>query len=297
MITTTFTQLFVLLFISVTLAAAVNIQPLTVGRDETYKLAHYTYRSNSDSACKLGNCGGYMIKRVNTDDKEIRIQNFLFRDIHRFNVSDVTQAISTADDANAPVFVIQGILRETHESYDLQVVNIFRMLPTTGESDALFFTVHKEEQYLTFTELNTHNQVKASLIYSVSLPLIDRQWYDNLLLEEENVEHKMVVQTSFNEQQARLERSFINVPSTTYQCRENVIQGMCQGPNQVSVYRRSLDRCLEWDGCVVKSGPCSLTVPSCPTGYHKMTYAAKPRGCQEVVCDADFLTTQPIHKL
>eukprot|EP01132_Coremiostelium_polycephalum_P000843 gene843-1050_t len=257
---------------------------------------YYTFRKDL-RRCAFPRCGGYFLKEVNQNRKEIYTPRFNFD-------TPVSMNKSLVLDAAPNTVVVFGYFLNG----DFRMVEAFKMIPPASRSapeitpDCKYYFL-KFNGVVCITEpcpsydallLNINNITTTVLpkhdIYSTGH--VDQSWYIDKAINNANMVH-LISDVSGETELPRIVRSFVKIPDPQYPCPPVEKTDLCVG-NQVQVYTRDRERCYQSDGCVA-SGFCILSIPVCNPGYTLISFPGRPNGCPIYYCDADFLDKTSYH--
>jgi hypothetical protein len=249
--------------------------------------------------CAAPLCGGYFLHELNrtTDERYVSGLDFSPSGLHDDTVSSALEA--TAD------LVLRGELGPAEPMFGtraLRVIDVYRGLPgvTPGPDDA-FLTVHEREPPILCFAAPCNNEVATRLnasttftfttlsVEGVTIPWINQAWLSAAIRRRgaivaghlEKGEHL----PGGYEEILRVSRVYVHLHDTARACPPRPHVACVRG--KVATYRRTEDRCLDFDACV-DPGICPEYVPVCTDGYTLVSWPSSPSGCMAYACDPSF---------
>ncbi|KAN0003368.1 hypothetical protein ACTFIZ_009541 [Dictyostelium cf. discoideum] len=246
--------------------------------------------------CITTPCSQYRVHKLNTQDPEIVIENFVFP-------NGVEQNYFSLQEANTAIFF--GTIIANRNGYnvnDFKVKRVYKQLP---QGNALAST----DKYYMFASsgivcittpcpsisailLNIDNAATnvndVKQPYEINVPLFDSNWLFQKQFESES--NRLISVGTINSQgEVIVSSSFVRLPDPISSCPALPLL-KCQG-GHVTVFERDSNRCLTNPQCSNDNDTraCILSVPTCPTGYDLVSYTSIST-CPAYNCDAYFLT-------
>ncbi|KAF2078353.1 hypothetical protein CYY_000337 [Polysphondylium violaceum] len=230
--------------------------------------------------CAWPQCGGYYLKKVNTDEPEMYVQE-LGGDDNGIDLEKLDQ------------YVLGGIMvqPQQNENYPTFEVNdVARALPLEGQStntmgaDDGYYRMAMHGSNAIAYELNTNETYPVENVtepYTPKFP-VQKDWLDSRIMDNSIVAGTMISVT------LRIKLVFIRpAHEMNYPCQE-VNKYRCE-IGYDDTYKRDHNRCLLNDGPCTKIGTCPHVSRRCPKGWKDVYWNAKPNACRKYVCDPAFL--------
>ncbi|KAK5577266.1 hypothetical protein RB653_002207 [Dictyostelium firmibasis] len=245
--------------------------------------------------CITTPCSQYRVHKVNTQDPEIVIENFVFP-------NGIEQNYFLLQEANTAIFY--GTIIANRNGYnvnDFKVKRVYKQLPLgnslTSTDKYYMFALSGivcittpcpsvSAILLNFDTTTNVNDVKQQ--YETNVNHFDSNWLFQKQFESQ--ENRLIgVGTINSEGEAIVSSSYVRLPDPISSCPALPLL-KCQSGHVVT-YERDSNRCLSNPTCSNDNDTrlCILSIPVCPTGYDLVSYTSITT-CPTYNCDAYFLT-------